>query len=105
MIKVNIFYPNKAGAKFDWDYYLNMHMPRAVELLGSSMRGVSVERGIGGALPGTEAAYVAMCNYAFDSVEAFLAAFMPHAEELQGDIAKFTDIEPVIQYSDVTFSR
>jgi hypothetical protein len=30
-----------------------------------------------------------------------MAAFGPHAEELQGDIANYTDIEPTIQISEV----
>jgi hypothetical protein len=29
-----------------------------------------------------------------------LEAFLPHAELLQGDIAKYTDIEPIIQFSE-----
>lgn len=37
----------------------------------------------------------------FDSVEAFQAAFAPHADAIFADVPKYTDIQPVIQISDV----
>jgi len=68
-------------------------------------KGVSAERGRGGAEPGTDAPYVAMCHFPFDSVEDFMAAFAPHAATLQGDMPNYTDIKPVIQFSEVLLSR
>jgi uncharacterized protein (TIGR02118 family) len=107
MIKISIFYPNATGARFDMDYYLTKHMPVSIEKLsaGKGFRGVSVERGVGGAAPGSDPAYVAMCHYLFDSAEDFLAAFNQHAELLQGDIPNYTDIEPVIQFSAVEITK
>lgn len=101
MIRINILYPNTG--RFDMDYYLNTHMPRSIELLsqGKGYRGVSVERGLGGASPGSPPAHIAMCHYLFDIVEDFMAAFLPHAAELQGDMPNYTSIEPVIQFSEV----
>jgi len=46
-----------------------------------------------------------MCHFLFDSPEDFLAAFMPHATTLQEDIPNYTDIQPLIQFSDVLLSR
>lgn len=107
MIKISIMYPNNKGARFDLRYYIETHMPMAIELLSahSGFRGVSVEHGLGDGIPGTEAAYVAMCHYKFDSVENFMAAFTPHAETLQGDMPNYTDIEPVIQINEVLISK
>jgi len=101
MVRINILYPT--GGRFDMEYYLATHMPRSIELLssGKGYRGVSVERGLGGAEPGSEPAFVALCHYLFDTIEDFMAAFMPHAEELKGDMANYTDIEAVIQFSEV----
>lgn len=64
MIKISILYPNNNGARFDLRYYIDKHMPMSIELLGAhaGFRGVSVEHGLGGGIPGTEAAYVAMCH-------------------------------------------
>jgi uncharacterized protein (TIGR02118 family) len=107
MIKISILYPNAQTARFDFDYYLNQHIPLASKLLGehSGYKGVSVERGLSGAMPNTEATYLAMCHFLFDSSEDFMAAFMPHAALLQGDIINYTDIMPVIQISEVLVSE
>jgi len=43
---------------------LQTHLPMAIRLLGlPGFKGVSVERGLGGALPGSEPAFVAMCHF------------------------------------------
>ena len=107
MIKVSIFYPRKEGGRFDMDYYLDTHMPMSIERLGvhPGFRGVSVEHGLDGAVPGNDAAYVAMCHFLFDRVEDFMAAFTPHASVLQGDMPNYTNIEPVIQFSEVKILR
>jgi len=34
-----------------------------------------------------------------------MAAFLPHATRLQGDLPNYTDIKPVIQVSEVLISR
>ncbi len=106
MIKISILYPNSKGARFDTRYYIDTHMPLSIELLSAhpGFRGVSVEHGLGGAVPGTNAAYIAMCHFLFDSVDNFMAAFAPHATVLQGDMPNYTDIEPVIQVNEVLIS-
>ena len=103
MVMISIMYPNRNGSKFDQEYYIKTHMPMSIERLSphAGFRGVSVVRGMAGGVPGQELAYVAMCHYLFDSFEDFLAAFNPHAEFLQGDIVKYTDIEPIIQINAV----
>jgi uncharacterized protein (TIGR02118 family) len=66
---------------------------------------VSVERGVAGAAPGSEAPFVAMCQFVFDTLEDFAAEFTPHAAELQADIPAYTDIAPVIQISVVEITE
>src|SRR4051794_10849723 len=102
MVKISILYPNRTGARFDIPYYLNTHMPMSIKLLSThpGFKGVSVERGLVGAVPGTPPAYIAMCHFLFDSLEGFMAAFGPHATALQGDMPNYTDIEPIIQVSE-----
>ncbi len=106
MVKISILYPNTPGARFDMDYYVETHMPLSIRLLSShpGFKGVSVEKGLGGAEPGSVPPYVAMCHYAFESAEAFLLAFMPNAAVLQGDMPGYTDIKPVIQINEVLIS-
>jgi uncharacterized protein (TIGR02118 family) len=107
MVKISILYPNTRGSQFDMRYYVEKHMPLSIGLLSahSGFKGVSVERGLSGGEPGTDAAFVAMCHFLFDSVEDFMAAFMPHAAKLQGDVPNYTDIQPVIQVNEVLISR
>jgi uncharacterized protein (TIGR02118 family) len=107
MVMISIMYPNKRGSKFDQEYYINAHMPMSIERLSThaGYRGVSVVRGMAGGTPDSAPAYVAMCQYLFDSLEDFLAAFTLHAAFLQGDMLHYTDIEPAIQISAVEIMR
>ena len=107
MTKISILYPNHKGSRFDMNYYLNTHMPMSIERLSSAkgFRGVSVERGVSGIVPGSAPTYIAMGHFLFDSVEDFMAAFTPHASVLQGDIPNYTDVEPTIQVNEVAISR
>jgi uncharacterized protein (TIGR02118 family) len=104
MTKVSIHYPNKPGSRFDEDYYINVHMPMAISSLGAAIKAVSVEIGVSGALPGQAPPYAALCHFVCDSAEAFYNAFMPHAAALQGDMINYTDIEPIIQISEIRWS-
>jgi uncharacterized protein (TIGR02118 family) len=101
MVKITVLYPNVEGRRFDVDYYLNVHMPMSIEKLGTTMKGLTVEIGINGAPEGTPPPFVALYHFLCESYDAFLEAFMPHAELLMGDMANYTDIESVIQISEV----
>jgi uncharacterized protein (TIGR02118 family) len=89
------------------DYYVNTHMPMSIELLSAhpGFKGVSAERGVSGAMPGTDAPYIAICHFLFTSLDDFMAAFLPHMAKLQGDMPNYTDIEPVIQMSEPLISQ
>jgi uncharacterized protein (TIGR02118 family) len=104
MIKLSIFYPNIEGKKFDKDYYINTHMPGSIRLQVTAIKSVEVDFGISG-LPGTKPTYIAMCHFVYDSFEAFEAAFMPHLQILMEDITNHTDIETVIQFSEVKIDQ
>ncbi|MGH9831652.1 MAG: EthD family reductase [Blastocatellia bacterium] len=107
MVRISILYPNQPGSRFDMAYYIEQHMPESIRLLSAhpGFKGVSVEKGLRGAAPGSEAAYIAMCHFLFESAEAFMAAFLPHAAEMQGDIPNYTDVAPVIQFNEVLISK
>ncbi len=107
MIKVSILYPNTPDGRFDMDYYLNKHMPMSINLLSTApgYQGVSVERGLGGGAPDAPRTYIATCHYLFDTVESFMAAFIPNRPLLQGDMPNYTDIESIIQISEVVISH
>lgn len=101
MITVNVLYPNKDGAKFDMNYYLTSHIPMVKRVLGSALKGVVVEQGLGGGAPGSKAEYSTLCHLRFDSVEAFQTAFGPHAGDIAKDVSNYSSVQPVIQISDI----
>jgi uncharacterized protein (TIGR02118 family) len=102
MIKVSIFYPSKPGSRFDGAYYLSVHMPLAVKLLGPALKAVTVELGVSGGAPDQDPPFAAICGFTCDSVQDFMDAFVPHQTELQNDIPNYTDIVPLIQVSQLT---
>lgn len=101
MTKVSVFYPNGEGKTFDMDYYINKHMPLIAALLGDVLKTTTIEKGLGGAAPGSTAPFAAMGNMYFDSVKGFGKAFSPNAKKIMGDLPNFTNIEPVVQISEV----
>lgn len=101
MVKVSVLYPNQTGTKFDMTYYLDRHIPMVRRLVGSALKGVSVEHGISGDEPGSPPPYVTTAHLLFDSVEAFQKSFGTHAQEIMDDIPKYTNSEPLIQIGEV----
>jgi uncharacterized protein (TIGR02118 family) len=101
MVRVTILYPNRPGSRFDVEYYLNTHVPTISRLLESVIKDLTVDIGARGA--GTESSppFVAIFAITCESVEAFTTGFAPHAAQLQGDIANYTDVEPIVQISDI----
>lgn len=101
MIKVSVFYPNTENGKFDIAYYCNSHMPMVKDKLGDACKGLAVDQGVSGAEPGSRPTYVAAGHLFFDSVEAFQAAFGPHAKEIMADIPNYTNIQPIIEINNI----
>ncbi|MGM5471133.1 EthD family reductase [Flavobacteriaceae bacterium LMO-SS05] len=100
-IKVSVLYPSGRDKKFDMDYYCNKHVPMVARLLGDAVVGATVEKGLGGGAPDTTPTYAAMGNLYFNTMESFQNSFGPHAKTIMGDIPNYTNIEPVIQMSEV----
>lgn len=101
MIKVSVMYPNTPGARFNHEYYRDKHMPLVKTLMGENCKFYTVDKGLAGGTEGAPATYVAMCHIYCDSVEAFQRGFGPRATEIMSDIANYTDLQPVVQISDV----
>lgn len=107
MITILILYPRQPGKTFDFDYYLGTHMPMSIRLLGAhrGYQGVAVEKGVGTPNEPDRPLYIAACRFTFDSLDDFVSAFMAHAEELQGDMKNYTDIEPIIQFNEILITQ
>ncbi len=105
MIKVSVMYPTTEGARFDHDYYRDNHMPLVQKLMGDGCKFYTVDKGLAGGAPGDPATYVGMCHIYSESVEAFQSSFGPHAKEILADIPNYTDIQPVMQVSEVVVGQ
>jgi uncharacterized protein (TIGR02118 family) len=101
MIKVTVLYPNAPSARFDMQYYTTRHMPMVRQKCAPECRRVGAESGLAGALPGSRPPYIAVGHLTFDSLAAFQKAFIPHAPEILADIPNYTNIQPVIQISEI----
>ena len=101
MIKVTILYPNGEGKKFDMDYYSTKHMPMIASLLGDSLKMYSIDKGIGGRTPADPIPYLAIGYFYFDNLSAFQNSFRPHAERIRSDVPNYTNIQPILQISEV----
>ncbi len=101
MIKVSALYPNTDGSTFDMEYYCRRHIAMVRQKFGAACKGVSVEKGMSGGTPDSPPAYLAMGHLLFDSIEAFQAAFAPHAQAIMDDAPNYTNVQPIIQISEV----
>lgn len=101
MIKVAIMYPNEEGKTFDMDYYSTKHMPMVAKLFGDPMRAMSIDKGVAGRTPDEPMPYVAAGYFYFDQLSDYQNAFGPNAEKILGDIPNYTNIQPVVQISEV----
>jgi uncharacterized protein (TIGR02118 family) len=101
VIKVSVMYPYRTNAKFDMDYYCDSHMPLVQRELKPALKGLAVDKGLAGGAPGSTPTYLAVGHLLFDSVQEYEAAFARNGEAILSDIPAFTDIEPVVQISEV----
>jgi len=100
MICISVLYPNGPGKKFNHDYYAKTHLPLVMSRLNSfGMTKYEHDRGLAGENPETEPPYVAIGRLYFDSLEGFGQGLAVHGAEIMADVAKYTDIQPEIQVS------
>ena len=101
MINVSVLYPRSDEAKFDLDYYLAKHITLVRDRFGSRCKRIEVNVGLDDPISGSAPGYLAIAHMYFDSLSDFQAAFGPHAQEIMGDIPNYTNIQPIVQYSEV----
>lgn len=101
MTKVTIFYPNADGKTFDMDYYSNKHMPMVASLLGDSLKHLAIDKGMSGRTPDEPMPYLAIGYLYFDQLSAYQNSFGPNAQKILSDIPNYTNIQPILQISEV----
>ena len=101
MIRLSALYPRTAESRFDMDYYVNRHVPMVRQKCGAALKGVWVDQGLAGFPPGTPPPYAAVGHLVFDSIDGFQGSFGAHLDAIVADIANFTNVQPVVQISEV----
>ena len=101
MTIVSVLYPRTATSHFDYDYYLQSHIPM-VKARWSTMglEQMSLLRGTA-ALDGSPPGFAMIAELQCTSREAVDEALAAHGAEVLGDIPNFTDVQPTIQISEV----
>ncbi|PWY85862.1 hypothetical protein BO94DRAFT_535999 [Aspergillus sclerotioniger CBS 115572] len=93
---LTVLYPNELDADYDLDYYVSNHMPlvqRHWEKYG--IHSWSVTR-FNPSVDGTRPLYTFGCTIHWESEEGVQKAFKgPEAAEVLGDIAKFSNKQPI----------
>jgi uncharacterized protein (TIGR02118 family) len=100
-IKVSILYAQADGKSFDMDYYSNKHMPMVAELFGDALVQYEIDKGITGRTTDEPLPYIAIGTFYFDTLEEYERVFRLNAEQILGDIPNYTDIQPLVQISEV----
>ena len=104
MIRLTGFYKNASNSEFDFDYYLNTHMPLVKKRLADfGMGEFEVERGIEAA-DGEAAPYICIVHIEFPTKDNFMRGFEKHGEELSADVPNYTNIAPEMQISEIVKS-
>ncbi len=101
LFKVAILYPNGEGKTFNMDYYENKHVPMVAGFLGKNLQFYEIERGIAGRTPNDKVPYLAIGYFYVKDVAEYNKAVGPHRDAIISDFKNYTNIQPVIQISEV----
>jgi uncharacterized protein (TIGR02118 family) len=101
MIKMSVLYPNQPDGTFDMDYYVTQHIPFVLSRCGSDATPGGIERGVAGGAPGSPAPYRVAAHLLFLSQAAMERSFGRYVQEILADLPNFTNIQPIVQISEV----
>jgi uncharacterized protein (TIGR02118 family) len=98
MPTLSVIFPSVPGASFDYDYVEQVHVPLVMERWGNSgLEAVDLVRGVSSP-EGGDPPYLAIGMLRFGSLDQIeLALSGEHVGEIGADIAKFTDVKPIMQ--------
>ncbi len=101
LFKVAILYPTGEGKTFDMDYYERKHMPMVAALLGKNLQFYEIDKGIAGRTPTDQIPFLAIGYFYVKDVTEYNKVIAENIQAIIIDIKKYTNIQPVIQISDV----
>ena len=102
MIRVNVVYPARDGARFDHDYYVQRHIALIRDRMKDyGLGAIAVDKGIAAAPAGGPPPFTAVISLVFESPEQMQAGLAIHGAEIFGDTINFSDIQPTMQISEI----
>ena len=100
MFCASVAYPIQQSGTFDFEYFANTHVPLFARYLGENCVRFEVHKSL--ASPGAPPpAYLGTAYFWVKSGEEFGAKLAQYSKEIYSDIPRFTNIEPVRQWSEV----
>jgi uncharacterized protein (TIGR02118 family) len=101
MFKVAILYPNGDAKTFDMDYYEKKHMPMVAGFLGKNLKFYEIDKGIAGRTPEDKVPFVAIGYFYVQSVAEYNKAIVQNRDAVVSDFKNYTNIQPVVQISEI----
>lgn len=103
MIKVAILYPNEEGKNFDMDYYEKTHMPMMANFLGKNLKFYEIDKGLAGRTANDKVPFIVIGYFYCYSMSEYNEAIAKNRTAIVNDIPKYTNIQPIIQISEIHF--
>lgn len=94
-ITLQVIYPASADASFDYDYYLDSHLPLVQEHWGEMIEGVEVAKGLASG-PDVSPAYLVITTITFPDMETLDKAMGEAGGVIVDDVPNFTNVRPQI---------
>jgi uncharacterized protein (TIGR02118 family) len=89
-------YPKKKGGKFNFDYYLNKHVPLIKERFGESLKRYEIYQGISRE-SGIRVPFITIASLWFENLDEFKMLFERNARDITADRQNFSNIQPILQ--------
>lgn len=102
MFKVAILYPNGEDKTFDINYYVKKHMPMVAALLGNNLKSYEIDKGVSGRMPGDKPPFIAIGYFYINDVAEYNKVIAQNRDAIVADFKNYTNIQPVIQVSEIT---
>jgi uncharacterized protein (TIGR02118 family) len=98
---VAILYPTGEGKTFDMTYYETKHMPMVAGFLGKNLKFYEIDKGISGRTPTDKLPYLAIGYFYVQDIAEYNKAIGENRDAVINDIKNYTNIQPIIQISEV----
>ena len=101
LFKVTIFYPNGEGKTFDMKYYEDQHMPMVASFIGKNLEFYEIDQGLSGRTANDPTPFLAIGYFYIKNIKDYNNAIAQNRDAIVNDFKNYTNIQPVIQISEV----